>query len=138
MKRVCLLLLTVLLSGCATEAYRAVERECSPAAFQDYPVSQVQVIQTRQRVIEVATGFRNCSTFKDGNQTRTICTDVTRPEFLSYQELVVIDQNEAVRKKAIESCAKHLCVQRYGNEACKTDVLLVPVPEPVLAPTTVP
>ena len=138
MKRVCALLLTVLLSGCATEAYREVERECSPAAFRDYPVSQVQVIQTRQRVIEVATGFRNCSTFKDGNQTRTICTDVTRPEFLSYQELVVIDQNEAVRKKAIESCAKHLCVQRYGNEACKTDVLLVPVPEPVLAPTTVP
>ena len=138
MKRVCLLLLTVLLSGCATEAYRAVERECSPAAFQDYPLSQIQVIQTRQRVIEVATGFRNCSTFKDGNQTRTICTDVTRPEFFSSQELVVIDQNEAVRKKAIESCAKHLCVQRYGNEACKTDVLLVPVPEPVLAPTTVP
>lgn len=124
------LCLLMCLSGCATEAYRAVERECSPAALQDYPVYRVTVIQTRQRVIQVPTGLRNCSTVKEGHQTHTICTDITRPEFVPYQEVVVVDQNEAVRKMAIQSCAKHLCIQRYGNDACTTDVLLAPVSPP--------
>jgi len=50
---------------------------------------------------------------------------------------VVIDQNEAVRKMAIESCAANLCVQRYGNAKCKTDQLVAPVSMPVteLLPT---
>ena len=117
-----------LLSGCATKAYRAVEQECKPAAFADYPINPVQVVQTRQRVIHVSTGMRSCFTTRDGAHTNTICNDITRPEYIPYQERVVIDQNEAVRNMAIESCAANLCLQRYGNAKCKTDQLWVPVP----------
>jgi hypothetical protein len=123
----CVLLTATLLAGCATPAYRAVEQECTPAAFADYPINKVQVVQHRQRVIHVSTGMRSCYTTRDGTHTSTVCNDVTRPEFIPYQELVVVDQNESVRKMAIASCAANLCVQRYGNGECKTDQLLVPV-----------
>ena len=128
MKKGVWLLATLMLSGCATKAYRAVESECAPQAWADYPENKVQVVQTRQRVIHVSTGMRSCFSTRDGAHTNTICNDITRPEYIPYQETVVIDQNEAVRKMAIESCAANLCVQRYGNAKCKTDQLLVPVP----------
>jgi hypothetical protein len=128
MKAGVLMLATVLLTGCATKAYRAVESECAPQAWADYPQSKVQVVQTRQRVIHVATGMRNCFSRKEGNQVRTICNDITRPEYIPYQEAVVIDQNEAIRNMAIASCSANLCVQRYGNAQCKTDQLWAPVP----------
>lgn len=133
MKMGMLLVAALMLSGCATKAYRAVESECAPQAWADYPESKVQVVQTRQRVIHVSTGMRSCFSTRDGAHISTICNDITRPEYIPYQEIVVIDQNEAVRKRAIESCAAHLCVQRYGNAKCKTDQLWVPVPSP--APT---
>ncbi len=136
MKTWVLMLATVLLTGCATKAYRAVESECAPQAWADYPESKVQVVQTRQRVIHVSTGMRNCFSRRDGNQVHTICNDITRPEYIPYQETVVIDQNEAVRKMAIASCSANLCVQRYGNTQCKTDQLLMPVPAP--SPTVAP
>ena len=135
-----LVLATVLLKGCATKAYRAAESECAPQAWADYPQSKVQVVQTRQRVIHVATGMRNCFTRQEGNHLRTICNDITRPEFINYQEVVVVDQNEAVRNMAIASCSANLCVQRYGNAQCKTDQLLVPVATlpPTAAPSLLP
>ena len=117
----------LLLSGCASKAYRAVEQECIPAAMADYPENKVQVIQTRQRMVNVATGMRSCYSSRDGNQVRTVCNDITRPELITYQESVVVDQNEAVRRMAIDTCAANLCLQRYGNTTCKTDELLVPV-----------
>ena len=128
MKTWALLLATLLLTGCATKAYRAVESECALQAWADYPENKVQVVQTRQRVIHVSTGMRSCFSTRDGAHINTICNDITRPEYIPYQETVVIDQNEAVRKMAIESCAANLCVQRYGNAQCKTEQLLVPVP----------
>jgi len=135
-----LVLTTLLLTGCATKAYRAVESECALQAWADYPENKVQIVQTRQRVIHVSTGLRNCFSRRDGNQVHTICNDVTRPEFIPYQETVVIDQNEAVRKMAIASCSANLCVQRYGNAKCKTDEQFVPLPsvaaEPVLQPSS--
>jgi hypothetical protein len=136
MKQWILILAAVLLTGCATKAYRAVEGECAPQAWADYPQNKVQVVQTRQRVIHVSTGMRNCFTRQDGNHLRTFCNDITRPEFINYQELVVVDQNEAVRNMAIASCAANVCVQRYGNAQCKTEQLLVPLPSP--APTSSP
>ena len=130
-------LVTALLTGCATKAYHAVESECAPQAWADYPENKVQVVQTRQRVIHVSTGMRSCFSTRDGAHTSTICNDITRPEYIPYQETVVIDQNEAVRKMAIESCAANLCVQRYGNAKCETDQLVAPVSMPVteLLPT---
>jgi len=123
-------LVAVLLTGCATQAYRDVEQECTPNAPVDYPVNKVQVVETRQRVVNVSTGMRSCYTTRDGVHTNTICNDITRPEFINYQEVVVIDQNEAVRNMAIKSCATNLCLQRYGNAKCKTDQVLVPVSVP--------
>jgi hypothetical protein len=137
MKTWVLVLATVLFTGCATKAYRAVESECAPQAWADYPENKMQVVQTRQRVIHVSTGMQNCYTHRDGKHTHTVCNSITRPEFITYQETVVIDQNEAVRKMAIASCSANLCVQRYGNAKCKTDELLVPLspiePEPLPA-----
>lgn len=127
MKTWALVLATLLLTGCATKAYRAVESECAPQAWADYPENRVQVVQTRQRVIQVSTGMRSCFSTRDGVHINTICNDIMRPEYIPYQETVVIDQNEAVRKMAIESCAANLCVQRYGNAKCKTEQLWVPV-----------
>ena len=118
---------TAVLSGCATPAYRAVEQECAPAALADYPVHQIEMVQTRQRLVQVFTGMRSCYATRDGAHTHTICNDVTRPEIVNYQERVVVDQNEAVRQMAIASCSANLCRQRYGNDACKTDQILVPV-----------
>ena len=129
---------TVLLTGCATQAYRAVEAECAPQAWTDYPENKVQMVQTRQRLIHVSTGMRNCFSHRDGNQVQTICNDITRPEYIPYQETVVIDQNEVVRKMAIASCSANLCVQRYGNAKCKTDQLLVPLPPVEPSPMPVP
>jgi len=123
----------VLLTGCATKAYRAVESECAPQSWADYPENKVQVVQTRQRVIYVSTGMRSCFSTRDGAHTNTICNDITRPEYIPYQETVVVDQNESVRKMAIASCAAHLCLQRYGNAQCKTDQLLVPLTSPAPA-----
>jgi hypothetical protein len=84
-------------------------------------------VQTRQRVIYVSTGMRTCFSTRDGAHTNTICNDITRPEYIPYQETVVVDQNEAVRNMAIASCSANVCLQRYGNAQCKTDQLLVPV-----------
>jgi hypothetical protein len=133
-------LAVLLMTGCATKAYRAVEGECKPQAWADYPESKVQVVQTRQRLINVATGMQNCYTRSDGKQTHTVCSPITRPEFIAFQETVVIDQNEAVRNMAIASCSANLCLQRYGNAKCKTDQLLVPLPpiEPAPSPALVP
>ena len=122
-----LVLTATLLTGCATQAYRAVEAECAPQAWVDYPEKKLQVVQTRQRLIHVSTGMRSCYTTRDGAHTHTICNDVTRSEYIPYRETVVIDQNEALRKMAMESCAVNLCLQRYGNAKCKTDQILVPV-----------
>ncbi len=115
------MLVTLLLAGCATKAYRAVEGECVPQAWVDYPENKVHMVQTRQRVIHVSTGMRNCFSRREGNQVHTICNDITRPELMHYEETVVVDQNETVRKMAIESCAANLCLQRYGNAQCKTE-----------------
>ncbi len=144
MKFLFLVLAVLLMTGCATKAYRAVEGECKPQAWADYPESKVQVVQTRQRLINVATGMQNCYTRSDGKHTHTVCSHITRPEFIAFQETVVIDQNEAIRDMAIASCSANLCMQRYGNAKCKTDQQMVPLPStspdpaPFLAPVPQP
>ncbi len=127
MKLWVLVLATLMLTGCATKAYRAVENECKPQAWADYPEHKVHTVQTRQRLIHVATGMQNCYTYQEGKHAHTVCNPIMRPEFITYQETVVLDQNEAVRNMAIASCSANLCLQRYGNATCKTDQLLVPL-----------
>ena len=115
--------LLVWLTGCATQEYRRVEAECTPAALHDYPAEMVHATVTRQRMVPIFMG-RTCSTAPSGN---TICHDLVQQQWVPYQESVVMDRNEEVRNSAIRACAKNLCAQRYGNAECKTDVRLVPV-----------
>ena len=82
MKTWALLLATLLLTGCATKAYRAVESECAPQAWADYPENKVQVVQTRQRVIQVSTGMRSCFSTRDGVHINTICNDFAVSRFI--------------------------------------------------------
>ena len=117
------LALTVWLTGCATQEYRRVEAECTPAALHDYPAELVHGTVTRQRMVPIFMG-RSCSTMPNGN---TVCHDLVQQHWVPYQESVVMDRNEEVRNSAIRACAKNLCWQRYGNLECKTDVRLVPV-----------
>jgi hypothetical protein len=136
--------IAVLLTGCATQEYRRVEAECTPAALHDYPAELVHATVTRQRMVPIFMG-RTCSTGPGGG---TVCHDLVQQQWVPYQESVVIDRNEAIRHSAIQSCAKNLCSQRYGNLECKTDVRLVPVgpavevspaqPQPVPVPVPAP
>ena len=126
--------LLLLLAGCATQEYRRVQAECVPAAQQDYPPDLVHGMVTRQRMVPIFMG-RTCSVSQTG---ATICHDLVQQQWIPYRESVVIDRNEAARHGAIESCAKNLCLQRYGNAECKTDGRLVPVVPPAdSAPATV-
>lgn len=115
--------LLVWLTGCATQEYRRVEAECTPAALQDYPAEMVHATVTRQRMVPIFMG-RSCSVSSRGG---TICHDLVQQQWVPYQESVVMDRNEAIRNRAIQACAKNLCAQRYGNAECQTDVRLVPV-----------
>jgi hypothetical protein len=127
--------LLVWLTGCATQEYRRVEAECTPAALHDYPAEMVHGTVTRQRMVPIFMG-RSCSTAPGGN---TICHDLVQQQWVPYQESVVMDRNEEIRNSAIRACAKNLCVQRYGNAECKTDVRLVPVgPAVELSPQVMP
>ena len=125
-----LILVGLWLTGCATQEYRRVQAECLPAAQHDYPPELVHGTVTRQRMVPIFMG-RSCSVAPGGG---TICHDVVQQQWIPYQESAVIDRNEAVRNSAIESCAKNLCLQRYGNAECKTDVRLVPIASPIEAP----
>ena len=98
----------VLLTGCATKAYRAVESECAPQAWADYPENKVQVVQTRQRVIYVSTGMRSCFSTRDGAHTNTICNDITRPEYIPYQETWLTKTKRCAKwplRRALRICA---------------------------------
>lgn len=125
--------LFVLLTGCATQEYRRVEAECAPAALHDYPAEMVHGTVTRQRMVPIFMG-RSCSVSPGGG---TICQDLVQQQWVPYQESVVMDRNEAIRNSAIQACAKNLCVQRYGNDQCKTDVRLVPVGPAIELPSQV-
>ena len=126
--------IAVLLAGCATQEYRRVQAECAPEALRDYPAQRVHGVATRERMMPIYMG-RTCSVSPGGG---TICHDIVQPHWVAYQESVVVDLNEAVRNSAIQSCAQHLCLQRYGNAECKTDVRLVPVGPAVEVPTPQP
>ena len=125
--------LIALFTGCATQEYRRIEAECTPAALQDYPAEMVHATVTRQRMVPIFMG-RSCSVSPGGG---TICHDLVQQQWVPYQESVVMDRNEAIRNSAIQACAKNLCVQRYGNVQCKTNERLIPVGPAVELPSQV-
>jgi hypothetical protein len=114
------LLASLLLSGCATEAFRAAESACAPEAMRAFPVDNALALVTRQQPIDVPTGRLHCTTTsQSGNRSRSICQQEMRTEFIPYQTTELVDRNASRRSAAINACARDACVQRFGNPACK-------------------
>jgi hypothetical protein len=129
----------MLLSGCATPEYKAAYQECSPGAFSQYPEDKVRSFEMRQRWVQVATGQLSCVAIQNaGNVKQTVCTPITYTQPITTMEPVIVDRNEEPRQRLIKACAQSLCVQRFGNDACKpaTPVpMSAPTPSPAAAPT---
>jgi hypothetical protein len=129
----------MLLSGCATPEYKAAYQECSPGAFSQYPEDKVRSFEMRQRWVQVPTGRVNCVTVQDAaHNKQTICTPITWMDSVMVMEPVVVDRNEEPRQRLIKACAQSLCVQRFGNEACKPATpapMSAPTPTPAVEPT---
>ncbi|WP_044530443.1 hypothetical protein [Herbaspirillum sp. B65] len=107
------------LSGCATEAYRATENLCAPAAYAQYPVIQQTRMEMRSRPILVPTGQTRCSSVTNGNRTDTVCQDIMRTEYQPYPVYVTVDINEYGRNQVITACARNQCMKTHGNPDCK-------------------
>ncbi|HZG18837.1 MAG TPA: hypothetical protein VE092_02385 [Herbaspirillum sp.] len=118
-RRLTLLCLVLALSGCATEAYRATESQCAPAAYAQYPVINQTRMEMRTRPIQVPTGQTRCSSVTNGNRTDTVCQDITRTEYQSYPVYVTADINEYGRNQVIAACARNQCLRTHGNPDCK-------------------
>jgi len=119
-KQLLLLVCVLGLSACATPEFRAAQSECTPGAYNQYPVEEVQALVNRSRAVQVPSGFTQCSTSYQGKHAYTTCFPIMRTEFLNYQELAKVDKNKADRDSLIKGCAQALCLQRYGNAACST------------------
>ncbi|MGB9982185.1 hypothetical protein [Herbaspirillum sp. AP02] len=107
------------LSGCATEAYRATESQCAPAAYAQYPVISQTRMEMRTRPIQVPTGQTRCSSVTNGNRTDTVCQDITRTEYQQYPVYVTVDINEYGRNQVIAACARSQCLRTHGNPDCE-------------------
>lgn len=120
MKNLLRYLVLIFLSGCATEGYRIAEGECSYQAFNQYPVNNVTQLVMQNIAVQVPTGHSICNSTSMGYgyPVRTVCSQITRTEFMPHQQLVVIDTNKANRDFQIKSCAQSLCLQRFGNYKC--------------------
>ncbi|WP_254426926.1 hypothetical protein [Herbaspirillum sp. VT-16-41] len=114
-----MLCLGLALSGCATEAYRATESQCAPAAYAQYPVINQTRMEMRTRPIQVPTGQTRCSSVTNGNRTDTVCQDITRTEYQQYPVYVTVDINEYGRDQVIAACARSQCLRTHGNPDCK-------------------
>ena len=107
------------LGGCATEAYRATESQCAPAAYAQYPIIQQTRMEMRTRTIQVPTGQTRCSSVVNGNRTDTVCQDILRTEYQQYPVYVTVDINEYGRNQVIAACARAQCVRTHGNPDCE-------------------
>lgn len=107
------------LTGCATEAYRATESQCAPAAYAQYPIIQQTRMEMRTRAIQVPTGQSRCSSVVNGNRTDTVCQDILRTEYQPYPVYVTVDINEYGRNQVIRACARSQCVRTHGNPDCE-------------------
>ena len=118
MKKI-LLCLLVLLSGCVTREYLQAQDECSPSAYRQFPPNTIQVFVPRTTTIRVPTGGSKCESRTVDNRVKTKCEPEWRTEYRTYQSLEFIDTNADPREAVMRSCARDLCVQRFGNSDCK-------------------
>ena len=120
-KRINILLAIIfLISGCATKEYKNAAAVCTPDAFKQYPINNIQEMVTLIRTQQVPTGQTNCVTSYIGNYANTSCTQIMRTEYIPYQQMVTTDTNRKYRDEQVKSCAVNLCLSKYGNEDCDT------------------
>lgn len=113
-------LLAAALSGCATQEYINAQNRCSPQAYQEYPIVKQQRWETRRRQIQVPTGKRRCVTKTTGNQSESVCEDITETRWEDYVVPVMVDINKSARDEVIDACARNICVRSHGNPDCET------------------
>jgi len=119
MKPFIVICLSLLITGCATKEYLNAQTECSPAAFQRYPVNNTQMYVQRTRSVQVATGAEDCETRTEGNRTYTRCKPEMKTQSVPYQSLEWVDTNTQARNAYLNSCTAQLCVKRFGNQECE-------------------
>jgi hypothetical protein len=119
MKATFLLPLALALAGCATPEYRAAQAQCAYQALQQYPVHQVQTLVSTMRPVPTPTGQTHCTTRQHGNTTDTLCEPVMRPVYQRFDEMKLVDLNEANRNALAAACTRDQCVQRHGNPSCE-------------------
>jgi hypothetical protein len=111
---------SLLMTGCATKEYLNAQTECSPAAFQRYPVSNQQMYVQRTRSVQVATGAETCESRTEGNRTYTRCKPEMKTQSVPYQSLEWVDANTQARNAYLRNCTAQLCVKRFGNQECES------------------
>ena len=119
MKKIFLFCILLLLSGCVTKEYLQAQDECLPSAYQQFPPNTMQVYVPRTTVIRVPTGGSICESRTEDNRVKTRCEPEMRTEYRTYQSLEYIDTNAQPRDAVMRSCARQLCVQRFGNADCE-------------------
>ena len=118
MKPFLIICLSLLMTGCATKEYLNAQTECSPAAFQRYPVSNKQMYVQRTKSVQVATGGETCETRTEGTRTYTRCKPEMKTQSVPYQSLEWVDTNTQARNAYLKSCTAQLCLKRFGNHEC--------------------
>ena len=73
----------------------------------------------RTTTVRVPTGGSTCESRTEDNRVKTKCEPEMRTVYRTYQSLEVIDTNAEPRDAVMRSCARQLCVQRFGNADCK-------------------
>ena len=108
--------LTIAIIGCSGEAYRAELSSCKNQLLKQIPPRLKQHLVTNYRMEHRATGKSICKT--DG--AVTICEDETEMVSIPSIDVEIIDENKFLRDAKVHMCVRKSCVEKYGNDACKT------------------
>ncbi len=117
-KKLALIFLAVLASGCATKEFDQVKSACESAAWQAYPASLSREMVTVSRIVSVPDGNVSCSSNIFLGSLRTNCTQGVRYETAYDNVIQTVDANAQARNAYIGSCARRQCTARYGNAEC--------------------
>ena len=112
-----LVLLHIVLIGCASEEFRFEERACAIKFLEEIPPMYETQRVTRFRTEDRLTGRRQC-VFDEKHQ-KTICRPVFMTVQVPYTAIVEVDRNERQRTLQIEQCTANACMEKHGNLSCE-------------------
>lgn len=119
MRAVYVLILGLVVAGCATPEWRRANSICTAQYNDEIPPKYRQVVVKKSKAIDVPDGNITCKTVGTGSSATTNCTQGTRVEYVPYTDVETVDLNENRRDAAIQRCTEAACFQQYGNAACK-------------------